>query len=222
MADRQPRTSTPPDQFAINAGSVVNIQRVGESARVQAEVLGAVPGAYIVLRDANTGQENRNLRYLALRSEDPLILRFMHEGVVYGFRTAVSRLVTDPEYLVFVLYPRLVEHVSVRREPRALCRMPCLVTYAGGDAQPALMLDVSAAGCRVVSPFDEDETASSELPTVTVTLVLPGQAEPFHVSGSVRRLTCREEGRVLGIAFDQEQRSLYDALDGYFRFAPQP
>ena len=213
--------STPPAQFVITAGSVVNIQRVGEGARVQAEVLGAVPEAYIALREAPSGSETRTLRFLYLRAEDPLVLRFLHEGVVYGFRTAVSRLVTDPEYLVFVLYPRLVEHISVRRELRTLCRMPCLVAYAGGDAQPGLMLDVSAAGCRVVGPFGQDEASPSENLAVTVTLVLPGQVEPFHITGVVRRLSSREEGSVLGIAFDQEQRNLYDILDSYLRFAPQ-
>lgn len=221
MADRRPGTSTPPLHLVITAGHMVNIQRVGETGRVCAEVLGAVPETYIALRGAYSSSDRRALRFLSLRAEDPLILRFVHEGVVYGFRTAVSRLVTDPEHLVFVHYPRCVEHVSVRREPRLTCRMPCLVTAKGDAAQPGLLLDVSPAGCRVVIQLDPNEDIPPEGFLMAITLALPDRAEPFHVDGEVRRLAGAEEGRALGIAFNHEQRSLYDALERYLRLAPK-
>ncbi|WP_198007225.1 PilZ domain-containing protein [Nitrococcus mobilis] len=220
MTDKQLETSTPPSHLAVTAGRVVNIQRVGERARVRAEVLGAVPDAYIALREACGSPESQVLRLLSLRVEDLLILRFLREGVVYGFRTAVSRLVTDPEYLVFVHYPRLVEHVSVRREPRTTCRMPCLVAYDGSGQQPGLMLDVSTAGCRIVGRFEREKASPSAGCPVTVTLALPGQTEPFQALGVVRRLDREGADWALGIAFDHEQRELYDALEPYLCLAP--
>lgn len=219
VTDKQPETSTPPSHLVVTAGRVVNIQRVGERTRVRAEVLGAVPDGYIALREACSSPESRVLRLLSLRVADLLILRFLHEGVVYGFRTAVSRLVTDPEHLVFVHYPRLVEHVSVRREPRTACCMPCRVAYDGSGPQPGLMLDVSAAGCRIVGQFEREEAAPSAGCQVTVILALPDRTEPFQALGVVRRLD-RDEEWVLGIAFDQEQKELYDALEPYLRLAP--
>lgn len=220
MASNQPQTSIPLSHLVIAAGNVVAIQRVGEETRVRAEVLGAVPDAYIALRYACGSPRSRAAGFLNLRAEDSLILRFVHEGVVYGFRTAISRLVTDPEPLVFVRYPRFVEQVSMRRELRLSCRMPCLVTADGGSAQPGLMLDVSAAGCRVVVRHDHNEAAPPEGLPVTVTLALPDQTEPFSAPGEVRRLTDEVEERALGIAFNHEQRELYEVLERYLWLAP--
>lgn len=221
VASDQPETLIPSSRLVIAAGNVVTIQRMGEEARVRAEVLGAVPDAYIALRYVYGSPKSRTLGFLNLRAEDSLILRFMHEGVVYGFRTAVSRLVTDPDYLVFVRYPRFIEQVSVRRERRMSCRMPCLVTLDSGVARPGLMLDVSSAGCRVIAQLNQAEAVPPEGFPVTVTLALPDQAEPLHAVGEVRRLTGDEEGRgALGIAFNHEQRKLCSALERYLWLAP--
>jgi hypothetical protein len=199
----------------IAAGTPVNVQRTGSSLRVRAEVLGTVPGAYIALRGADHRSELRSLSALSLRVGDSIIIRFIHEGVVCGFRTAVTRLSADPEPLVFVHYPRRVEQVSVRREPRMSCRMPCLVVAADAEPRPGLMLDVSATGCGIVGEALPDRESPGVGTPVTVTIALPERSEANRATGEIRRLSHRDGNWVIGVLFGSEQQDLHTALARY-------
>jgi hypothetical protein len=211
----RPSEHATPALLPIAAGTPVNVQRTGSSLRVRAEVLGAVPGAYIALRGADHRSELRSLSALSLRVGDSIIVRFIHEGVVCGFRTAVTRVSTDPEPLIFVHYPRRVEQVSVRREPRISCRMPCLVAAADAEPRPGLMLDVSATGCGIIGEALPDRPTPVVGAPVTVTIALPERAEANRAVGEIRRLSHHDGNWVIGVLFGSEQRELYAALARY-------
>ena len=200
----------------VTAHSIVNVQRTGSESRIKAEVLGAVPGAYIVLRDIPKATPRDNLHSLQPRPGDTLLVRFLQEGVVFGFRTGVARFVTEPEYLLFVHYPSHVERASVRQQRRWVCSIPCSVTYAG-QPHRAIMTDVSARGCGIAGQVMEGGELPGADDPLTLHLRTPDSERQITLRGALRRIDATEQVWRGGIAFDEPQQEMMESLMPYLR-----
>lgn len=209
-----------PTRVLMVSGTRVSLQRAGFDDKVAATILGSVPGFYIVLRDAHDGPTGRGLRSLSPLIGDVVILRFLYEGVAYGFRSAVSRLATDPEALLFIDYPTAVEQASVRQVPRIVCRLPCDVLSGHRTSQAGLLLDINATGCAVAGALQGADDPPHESDPMTLNLTLPGHSSPWQGTGHIRRISVN--GRIwrAGITFDAEQAELVCMLESYLMLAP--
>ncbi|MBU0516213.1 MAG: flagellar brake protein [Proteobacteria bacterium] len=110
------------------------------------------------------------------------VVRFLHQGVMYGFITEVLHIQHHPCPLVYLAYPELVEKVNLRHEERYPVKVRSMVFYQDVDefkSVPGMMIDLSCSGCRVGCPLfidtDErlelsfrldDEPASDRLPAI--------------------------------------------------------
>jgi len=77
---------------------------------------------------------------------DPLLVRYLHDGVIFGFRTFVSGTVVEPLPLVFLNWPERVEAHSVRQSRRLDTFIPCHLKLQG-TGHDASIIDISAGGC---------------------------------------------------------------------------
>ena len=203
------------NEVPIAARSIVNVQRAGSEMRLKAQVLGAVPGAYIVLREVPSGgRSNNHLSAISPRVGDTLLVRFLHEGVVFGFRAGVARIVMEPEYLLFISYPVRVERFSVRQQRRWVCGVPCAI-ISDEKADHVLMTDVNESGCGIVGKVQEDVAVPEVNNPLRITLRTPGADQPFTVEGMVRRIDATETIWQAGIAFDEAQQQMIEALMPY-------
>jgi hypothetical protein len=199
----------------IAARSIVNVQRAGCEMRIKAQVLGAVPGAYIVLREvASGGRAEHRLSAISPRVGDTLLVRFLHEGVVFGFRAGVARIVMEPEYLLFISYPIRVERFSVRQQRRWVCSIPCAITV-GEKADHGLMTDVNDSGCSIVGKVQKDSVLPEADHPLKIMLRTPDSDHPFTVKGMVRRIDATETVWQAGIVFDEAQQQMLEALMPY-------
>lgn len=179
-------------------GLNMQLQVPGYASRVITMLLGARDGQYLALHDntANGG----GLERLRLSPGDPLVVRFFHEGVAYGFRSYVRQLLREPEPMVFIAYPEETESFALRRAPRLNCRLPARVRMDDGEEHTALVLDVSEQGCRVMLPATP---AVDEGRTLHISLALPEDTEPLvRFSADVRRRSEEEGRQVLGLSAD--------------------
>lgn len=201
-------------------GTRLRIQRAGSEKRVYAEVIGfggSGVHAYIIL-GRDPAEDAGALHGLNLRPDDTLLVRCLYDGVIYGFRTTITRLLTEPDYLLFVLYPHAVEQVSVRHYPRLRCALPCEVELAGADPR-ALMLDVSATGCGLVGRCAEDAEPPEPGAPISVSLPVPGSAAPVTLDGELCRIGTgngRWEG---GVRFSGEHNALFEQLEPHLTLA---
>jgi len=199
----------------IAARSIVNVQRAGCEMRIKAQVLGAVPGAYIVLREvASGGRADHRLSAISPRVGDTLLVRFLHDGVVFGFRAGVARIVMEPEFLLFISYPIRVERFSVRQQRRWVCSVPCAI-MSGDKADHALMTDVNESGCGIVGKVQQDVALPEVDHPLRITLRTPGADQPFTVEGMIRRIDGTETVWQAGIAFDEAQQQMLEVLMPY-------
>ncbi len=180
-------------------GMLLALQTPGSRARRFASLLGYAERDYLLLRSSPS--HPGDLRAMRLQLGDALMVRFLEAGTAYGFRVHVTRVLQQPELLVFTSVPASAETRALRREERIPCMIPCQVAGAGGEPANALLLDLSASGCQLaVSPEIPAPDADALL---TLSLSLAGSGEPLQLSGRVRRHQAREVGHRVGLQFDE-------------------
>lgn len=193
-AERETDAVAPP----LCCGMLLALQTPGSRARRFASLLGHSQGDYMVLRSSPS--HPGDLRAMRLQLGDDLMVRYLEGGTAYGFRVHVTRVLQQPELLVFTSAPSHAATRALRREERIACMIPCQVAGAGPEPVIGLLLDLSASGCQLaVSP---DTPAPEANPVLTLSLALPGSGEPLELSGRVRRYQARETGYRLGVQFD--------------------
>lgn len=194
-AETEPDAVAPP----LCCGMLLALQTPGSRARRFAALLGHAQAEYMVLRSSRS--HPGDLRAMRLQLGDDLMVRYLEGGTAYGFRVHVTRVLQQPELLVFTSAPANAATRALRSEERIACMIPCQVAGAGPEPVTGLLLDLSASGCQLaVSP---DTPAPDVDAALTLSLALPGSGEPLELSGHVRRHQARETGHRLGVQFDQ-------------------
>jgi len=213
--DKRTKADGKDGQVPILARSVVHVQRPGCETRVKAQVLGAVPDAYIVLRDLPlAGRSESKLSTILPMTGDTVLVRFLHEGVVFGFRSAVARVVTEPEYLLFVQYPKCVERFSVREQRRWVCSIPCRLEVSG-QSGPAIMTNINSKACGVAALVQDESISPKTDDAVGITLRVPESDHALNVSGKVRRIEASDRVWQAGILFEEDQEQMMEAVMPY-------
>ena len=105
--------------------------------------VGMEPGSYLILRfPPGTGIHDH------LFEGNALVVKYVHGGKVYGFRTEVMAYLYKKRIILVVLaYPEIVETVALRKEQRIDFLVPARLTVAG-EGLDGFIVDLSPSGCR--------------------------------------------------------------------------
>jgi len=184
------------------------------ASRVEAKILGYAIGQYVILHSPG-GKPGAGLSSLAPRIGDDLIIRFLVDGIAYGFTSHVTHLLAHPESLIFLQYPESIAQVSVRRDRRIPCRLPCNLIDSTGQRTPALLLDISEGGGKVASRDIKEEQRSPGAP-VKLELTLPPPTGGVHeITGKLIRAVSQHQTIIAGIAFDRRYSELMESLTSF-------
>ncbi len=129
--------------------------------RVDMFVAGWVKGAFVL---ATSPQ----LRNLDLSSTDDCIIRFLKEGVAFGFQTAMLIKQLYPLPLIFLKYPEEVISMPFRKTKRVKTNIQAKLLKQKGEKEfitdDARIIDISESGCLLeisALKFNETEINSS-------------------------------------------------------------
>jgi c-di-GMP-binding flagellar brake protein YcgR len=95
-----------------------------------------------------------------LGTKDMVRVRFLTEGVAYGFESEVISVQFFPYPLMFIKYPASVEHLKIRISTRYKTNLPVALSLASGEAiaDDASLIDISEGGCGLKVPVQEGRT----------------------------------------------------------------
>lgn len=129
--------------------------------RVDMFVAGWVKGAFVL---ATSPQ----LRNLDLSSTDDCIIRFLKDGVAFGFQTAMLIKQHYPLPLIFLKYPEEVISMPFRKTKRVKTNIQAKLLKQKGEKEfitdDARIIDISESGCLLeisALKFNETEINSS-------------------------------------------------------------
>ncbi|MGE4506655.1 MAG: flagellar brake domain-containing protein [Desulfovibrionaceae bacterium] len=82
------------------------------------------------------------------REGNRVTVRYLHKGVVFGFKSQVADFRAHPSAILFLDYPGRVEEMDIRGARRVDCFFPCTLSGRRGDVE-GLIVDISTGGCRM-------------------------------------------------------------------------
>lgn len=78
-----------------------------------------------------------------------ITFKCLAHGCIYSFQSDVINQVSTPVRLLFLSYPAVVSKTDLRRAPRFPTGVPAEV-FLAGKRIPAVVADISQAGCKVL------------------------------------------------------------------------
>lgn len=193
----------------------VSVQAPPYASRIEAKILGCSIGQYVVLSSSSGGRPGNGLSALTPRIGDVLVVRFLVDGIAYGFSSRVTHLIAHPETLIFLEYPESIEQASIRRDRRIASRLPCNLIYSSGERIPALLLDISEGGGKIVTR-SIDEAYRAPGTAVKLEFTLPPPSNGVHeIAAKVVRTTQQQQSIVTGISFERRDGNLMESLASF-------
>lgn len=203
---------------ALNIGIGTRMQfqlgEKGQEFKAAGFLAGMISDEYLMIRvPAIPGILSR------LNEGDPIVVRYVYAGNVYGFNSTILNYVQKPALIVFLAYPAAVETVNLRKAQRVECLFPATVNTDRGDHK-AIIVDISEGGCRICLDHGASESSSFDIDqTIGLSFHLAGVVEEQVINGKIRVLKKDAQLSEMGIQFDQENEAVLNNVKQYMETA---
>ncbi|WP_338668371.1 flagellar brake protein [Pseudodesulfovibrio methanolicus] len=183
-------------QLRISLGKNVVIRVPGADHSYRGRIVGFDPYEYLIVSVRLPG---RIRSQLALGGQ--IIVKYIHQGTVYGFKTTAYNTVTCPTSLVFFAYPSVIEKVELRRDTRTPCNIDGSLQAEDAEYE-CLIVNISATGCKAtVRAGARDPIARLEVGDTLMAIVNLGTEGTLKLPIVVRNIQ-REQGlHIIGAMF---------------------
>lgn len=199
-------------------GTEIQLEIDGVASRLQTQLIGIDTDRILIVKTPTMSQIGGiNVKLFA---GNRVIVRYVFEGVVYGFETAIVEAISSPLRLLFLAYPKLVTARTIRSNPRVNTSLPARLK-AGETGADGTVTDISISGCQLeIRRQHLPETAKLAVDAeVELTLQLPGVSGDFQIRGKLRSLRTGERKLEAGISFGELEEQVQLAIDAYVKLA---
>jgi c-di-GMP-binding flagellar brake protein YcgR len=112
----------------------------------RSNLVGAEHGRYLLVKMPHVPDLAQKLY-----QKNHIIVRYLHAGKVYGFRSTLVGMIREPMRLFVLAYPEDIESHNTRQNERFDCMIPASVKKPDdpdGEKWKGLINDMSIGGCR--------------------------------------------------------------------------
>lgn len=201
----------------ISLGTSLLVEITSLKLRIKSVMVGMEHGRYIIVRISEQDLIG-NFRSEAV-IDSPMVIRYMHNGIIYGFKTGVLNVVSQPAKLFFVKYPDSVEEFSVRGRSRYECVLPASTMFAN-DIVDMIIVDISREGCQAMIKVSEPRR--DELygliqvnKKIGMRVQFPGSDGKYDLTGTIRNVGKEPEKIILGVLFEGFAPATKERLDKF-------
>ncbi len=179
------------------------------------ELIGVETGKYLVIKMPSV-QFMGNLSNLLYKGNS-IIIRYLHKGTIFGFKSHISHFITNPAKLIFIKYPKRIESHDLRAHKRLDCYLPADVRIMDNTIVGTIT-DISREGCRFIIERAKVENSlilqiGNE---IGISFQLPGAKEMLTVTAIQKNLEKGNDNIGIGVEFSnmdiEVQERLYDFL----------
>jgi len=184
-------------RLPINLGTDLQVDIEGTEIRFKSKLVGVEPNQFLLIKlpvsDDAVDQITKN----------PVVVRYIYKGSIFGFRTTYINSASDPFHLAFIKYPDEFENYELRAQSRYECFLPIRVKIKESEKSGAL-LDISEEGIRIAIRDRGYAPSFLQLEDpVSVFIRFPQSPTEEEFFTEVRRIS-NEAGRVvLGLGFSE-------------------
>jgi c-di-GMP-binding flagellar brake protein YcgR len=147
---------------------------------------------------------------------NPMVIRYLHEGKIFGFESALLGSITKPVSLLFLSYPENIEKIDLRCQERLSCLLPAKLKI-DYRAISGTIVDISRTGCRFKTKVEKvfDEKILFEHEKIELEFLLPGIEDSHIITVSVKNYAKREKFAFMGILFKEVKEKTKKYLDAF-------
>ncbi len=200
----------------MHIGTTLKIQLEGSPCRLTSELIGVDEGKYLIIKMPPI-QSMGNAASSIYKGSN-IVIRYVHKGTVFGFKSRIIHFITSPVKLMFLDYPRKIENQNLRSHKRIDCHLPANVKIADNTVEGSVT-DISKEGCRFTLKMVKLEDSPDLLQIdndIGVSFQLPGVEEKLTITGKQKNIRKDKDSVNIGILFSdmgiEVQERLYDFL----------
>jgi len=210
------QTNTTKHHLPILVGTDLLVEIIDLNTRLKCKLVGLQDDDFLII--SLSAKDLSGIYSKDTISNSEIIVRYMHNGTIYGFKSTVLNMIFKPSRLAFLTYPDTVEEQNVRAKPRYECILPASVAL-GESSFDAILADISEGGCRAVikAPDDGGDKEASGVSAdvgckAELRLKLPGIKDGLPVKGVVRSVNKDVDRTILGICFEGAEGEIREKL----------
>lgn len=198
-------------------GTEVLLELAALKLRIKSAIVGMEKGRYLIVRISD--QDLIGSFRSELVKESPMVLKFLHNNIIYGFSTEIIAVVSDPAKLFFVAYPKKIDTAVQQERARFECVLPA-TSMLGNDIIDMVIVDISREGClcRIKVAGAKGEYLYRFLQVdkkVDIIVQFPGSEAKYDLTGRARNISKDPDRIMLGVMFEGIPDETKARIDGY-------
>lgn len=199
-------------RICMEIGTPIQFKMEGVGFSLQSIIVGMDLDEYLIIK---IPAQYTNIKHKLVQGVD-IVVRYLYQGTVYGFQTKLIEIISRPVKLLFLEYPKIIEHYDLRSQKRAESLFPAAIRIKDKTNHGAI-IDVSKNGCRCHILNSKQET----LPPVQIDdeIVLkckfPGVQGDREVFGKVKNIKRSRKELIVGVEFLGLELEIHDLISQY-------
>lgn len=200
-------------RLPLDIGSRVKLEFPQLDSRNESTVVGMLQDNYLILTAPQPLTEVTE----KIEQERRVLLKYVHRGRVWMFKTQLLKVIESPFQLLFFDYPVVVHYHELRQAKRSSIFIPCTFHPPGAPELFGTLIDLSTSGALCQIRHKEDTVVPSIALSDSIHLrcLMPGIREEQLFPGIVRNLTKEPQLTRIGIEFHNLQPHLVDTIGNY-------
>ena len=198
--------------FCLEIGIKLLIDFDDSAVSFRSKLVGIEQGKYLLLKAPGPfGRIDPDL----FQVED-LIIKSLYKGTIYAFRSKLISIISEPSKLMFIEYPRKIEHHELRSHKRFKCSI-VTQTEVNKEERGGVIENISIGGCLcIIETFSTDKNLLSRLlnDTLPFRCHFPGSKGEVSFRGEIKNTRKKSDEIFVGIEFidldspDEVQRTI--------------
>ena len=202
----------------MDFNTVLQLQVQGYPNRLKSYLVGREEGRYLIIKMPMVGNPEE-----IFAKDKELVVRYVHQGSVFGFRSPIMLPILDSFNVVFVKFPKKIEDYNLRTHKRFECSLPARLEVVTRHQDRKLRFkgvvgDISKGGCKATISLEELGWGKEPLKiqsAIAMFLSLPGVEGELFLPGAVRSISQDSEVLSLGIQFVDLSGNSQSQLDKF-------
>ncbi|MCK5540509.1 MAG: flagellar brake protein [Deltaproteobacteria bacterium] len=190
----------------MDFNTVLQLQVQGYPNRLKSYLVGREEGRYLIIKiPMVVGRKPEEV----FAKDKELVVRYVHRGSVFGFRSPIMLPVLEPFNVAFVKFPKKIEDYNLRTHKRFDCSLPARLEVVTRHQDRTMRFkgvvgDISKGGCKATIGLEGLGLGKKSLKiqsAIAIFLFLPGVEGEFFLPGVVKSMSQDSEVLSLGIQF---------------------
>jgi len=136
-------TRIPGVQLNAAPGKEVIIRIPGREQSYKGKIIGLDPYDFVIVKVRLPSALREELMF-----GGTVVVKYVHQGTIYGFRAMVHNAITSPAPMLFFEYPEIIEKLDLRQTQRLDCSIDGSL-HTTDDEVECMVVNVSETGCKV-------------------------------------------------------------------------